>query len=510
MKTLRLLLGDQLNIRHSWFGTADSAVIYCMFEMRQETDYAEHHIQKAAAFFAAMRAFAKTLEDAGHKVIYLRLDDKRNKQTLTANLGMLLEETGAQRFEYQFPDEYRLDAQLADWCKQATIETQAFDTEHFYTARTDLADFFKEKNQLLMESFYRHMRKKHNILMAGPNPEGGQWNFDHDNRNKWDAKDAVPKKPDFAHDVRDILKLLKESRIKTMGNEGSGYLNQPLTRKEALSLLKFFCEKLLRHFGDYQDAMHTDEVLLFHSNLSFAMNVKLISPKDVVITVTNFYHKHAKDIAINEVEGFVRQIIGWREYMRGIYWMRMPDFAKENHFGNKNPLPYFYWDAKTKMKCLHHCIANSLDNAYAHHIQRLMVLGNFALLMQADPDDVDRWYLGVYVDAVEWVQLPNTRGMSQYADGGKLATKPYISSGNYINKMSNYCKECTYTPKKRIDNDACPFNALYWNFLHEKQQQLGLNPRMAFMYKQLEKIKPDEMEAIIMRAEAIMKDPGAF
>ena len=510
MKILRLLLGDQLNIKHSWFNKVDKNITYCMFEMRQETDYAEHHILKAAAFFAAMRTFAQTLEEDGHKVIYLRLDDERNTQTLSGNLELLLGETGAQRFEYLLPDEYRLDCQLAGWCKSATVETEAFDTEHFYTARYEVKDFFREKKQLLMESFYRHMRKKHGILMAGPNPEGGQWNFDHDNRNRWNPKDAVPQKPDFALDVRDIITLLRDSGVNTMGSEGSGYLNQPITRKEALSLLKFFCENLLLHFGDYQDAMHTDEALLFHSNLSFAMNVKLISPKDVLTTVTNFYHKFAKDIAINEVEGFVRQIIGWREYMRGIYWMRMPEFAKENYFGNRNPLPYFYWDAKTKMNCLHHCIANSLDNAYAHHIQRLMVLGNFALLMQANPDDVDRWYLGVYVDAVEWVQLPNTRGMSQYADGGKLATKPYISSGNYINKMSNYCKGCIYTPTKRIGDDACPFNALYWNFLHDKQQQLSLNQRMAFMYKQLEKIKPDEMEAIIMRAEAIMKDPGAF
>lgn len=510
MKTLRLLLGDQLNIKHSWFGTVSPDVTYCMFEMRQETDYAEHHILKAAAFFAAMRLFAETLKKDGHIVVYLKLDDKQNKQGLTANLEMLLGQTGATKFEYLLPDEYRLDLQLQKWCESLAIEHEVFDTEHFYTGRNDLAEFFHEKKQLLMETFYRDMRKKHSILMIGANPEGGQWNYDHDNRNRWNPKDPVPTKPDFAHDARDIIRLLKDSGVKTMGSKGDGYLNLPLTRKEALSLLKFFCEKLLRHFGDYQDAMHTDEALLFHSNLSFAMNAKIISPRDVVKTVTNFYHKHAQDIAINEVEGFVRQIIGWREYMRGIYWMRMPEFKEENYFGNKNPLPYFYWTGDTKMNCLHHCIVNSLDNAYAHHIQRLMVLGNFALLMQADPDDVDRWYLGVYVDAVEWVQLPNTRGMSQYADGGKLATKPYISSGNYINKMSNYCTGCTYTPKKRVGDDACPFNSLYWNFLHEKQQQLGLNPRMGFMYKQMEKIKPDEMEAIIRRAEAIIKDPVAF
>ena len=512
MKTLRLLLGDQLNIKHPWFSTVDKAVTYCLFEMKQETGYTTHHITKVAAFFAAMRRFAETLKSDGHTVIYYKLNDAHNTGNLTKNLSALIKYKGFKRFEYQLPDEYRLDEELKGFCQKLAIPFKAADTAHFYTTRHELRDFFEGKKQLLMENFYRNMRKKHGILMQTATvPEGTQWNYDHDNRNAWNDKHPVPKVPDFKHDVSGILTLLEQEKIKTMGRAPkNGLLNQPLTRAEALQRLKFFCEHQLEHFGTYQDAMHTQQVMLFHSDLSFALNVKLISPKDVVTTVVNYYHKHKGTVDIAQVEGFIRQVIGWREYVRGIYWLRMPEFSTENFFGNKNPLPDFYWTGTTKMNCLKHCVNNSLDNAYAHHIQRLMVLGNFALLAQVNPAEVDQWYLGVYIDAVEWVQLPNTRGMSQFADGGVLATKPYISSGNYINKMSNYCKECAYNVKTRTDKDSCPFNSLYWNFLHQKQDQLGRNARIAFMYKQLEKIPQQEMEKILQRAHSIIKNPDAY
>jgi deoxyribodipyrimidine photolyase-related protein len=510
MKTLRLILGDQLNTKHSWLRNTDDSVIYCLFEMRQETDYTRHHILKAATFFAAMRSFAKQLETDGHNVIYYRLDGNDNKQKLTENVRFLIDKHSIEKFEYQLPDEYRLDEELKAFCKGLHIESEAFDTEHFYTSRTELEDFFKGKKQLLMENFYRYMRKKHDILMEGKNPEGGKWNFDETNRNKWNPKTAIPQKPDFKHNVSEIISLLQKQGVTTMGRAGNGYINQPITRKEALELLKFFCEKLLLHFGDYQDAMHTEETTLFHSQLSFAINAKIISPRDVVTTVHNYYHKHKDTINISEAEGFIRQIIGWREYMRGIYWMHMPGYKKENYFGNKNKLPDFYWTGQTKMNCLKHSVSNSLDAAYAHHIQRLMVLGNFALLIQASPDEVDEWYLGVYIDAVEWVQLPNTRGMSQFADGGTVATKPYISSANYINSMSNYCGSCFYNAKTRTEEKSCPFNSLYWNFLYTKKKLLEQNPRMAFMYKQLDKIKPEEIELILKRADKIINAPDDF
>jgi deoxyribodipyrimidine photolyase-related protein len=271
-----------------------------------------------------------------------------------------------------------------------------------------------------------------------------------------------------------------------------------------LDQLKYFCEQLLVHFGDFQDAMHTEQDYLFHSRLSFAMNLKIISPKDVVKTVMNYYRKNSDSIHISQVEGFVRQIIGWREYMRGMYWALMPEYKTKNALENHNKLPEFFWTGNTKMNCLKHAINNSLDNGYAHHIQRLMITGNYALLTQTNPDAVDAWYLGVYVDAIEWVQLTNTRGMSQFADGGKIATKPYVSSGAYINKMSNYCKDCHYKHTKKVEEDACPFNSLYWNFLDEKREFLGNNFRMGMMYSVLDKMKTADVNALKKRAQHII------
>ena len=256
--------------------------------------------------------------------------------------------------------------------------------------------------------------------------------------------------------------------------------------------------------------MHTDEVYLFHSRLSFAINLKLISPKDVVKTVMNYYRKHGDAIAISQVEGFIRQIIGWREYMRGMYWALMPDYKSTNVLDNHNSLPNFFWTGHTKMNCLKHAITNSLENGYAHHIQRLMITGNYALLTQTHPDEVDDWYLGIYVDAIEWVQLTNTRGMSQFADGGKIATKPYVSSASYINKMSNYCSECHYNKNKKIGDDACPFNSLYWNFLDDKREQLSTNFRMKMMYSLLDKFSNEDLQNIKEKARHIIKNQDSY
>jgi len=266
----------------------------------------------------------------------------------------------------------------------------------------------------------------------------------------------------------------------------------------------------LVHFGDYQDALHTDETNLFHSRISFALNTKMIHPLEVVETVIAYYRKNSAEIALSQVEGFVRQIIGWREYMRGIYWKEMPAYAQKNALENQHPLPDFYWTGKTKMNCLHHAISNSLDHAYAHHIQRLMITGNFALLAQVHPDAVDQWYLGIYADAIEWVQITNTRGMSQWADGGIVATKPYVSAAAYIDKMSNYCGSCHYNKKERLGEKACPFNALYWNFLDDKKQFFAKNNRMAMMLRLLEKIPAPELVEIKARAGEIMTSPDAF
>ena len=508
---IRLLLGDQLNINHPWFQEIDPEVTYVLMEMRQETDYAPHHIQKVVAFFGAMQTFAQTLKNKGHQVRYLSLDDHKNKQNLNENLSLLIKEMGATSFEYQFPDEYRLDEQLKDFCQNTAIETQAVDTHHFMTKRKDLADFFEGKKQLILEFFYRNMRKQFDFLMQQGQPEGGQWNYDKNNRKKWKGTPEIPLA--YIPKTEELVALqnrITSAGVKTIGTMDTENFLFPFSREEALTQLDYFCTHLLVHFGDFQDALHTEEINLFHSRISFALNVKLISPLEVVQTVIDYYRANEDKIDLAQVEGFVRQIIGWREYMRGIYWKEMPHYAEKNALDNHNPLPDFYWTGNTKMNCLHHSISNSLDNAYAHHIQRLMITGNFALLAQVHPDAVDQWYLGIYADAIEWVQITNTRGMSQWADGGIVATKPYVSAAAYIHKMSNYCESCTYDKKKRLGEDACPFNSLYWNFLDDKKQFFAKNNRMSMMLRLLEKIPPQELAEIKARAGKILTQPDAF
>jgi deoxyribodipyrimidine photolyase-related protein len=511
MKTLRLILGDQLNIRHSWFRENNDQVIYLMAELGQEATYVRHHIQKVAGFFSAMRTFAHELREQGHKVIYYTLDAPENEGSLTELLDKVISEEHIQRFEYQMPDEYRLDEQLTKFCHGLELATQAVDSEHFLTDRGELEDFFRGKKQHLMESFYRYMRKKHQVLMLGDKePMGGKWNFDKQNRNKWKGQQAVPPLPDQSKDVTEIAAMIDSCEVSTIGTLDPSSFNWPTSRREALDLLEYFCEWLLPCFGTYQDAMHTDQPFLFHSRLSFALNCKLISPKEVIDQVVDHWEASNGQIDLAQVEGFVRQILGWREYMRGMYWKFMPEFSKENFFDHQNPLPEFFWTAKTKMNCLSHAIGQSLDHAYAHHIQRLMVTGNFALLTGIEPSELDRWYLGIYIDAIEWVEITNTRGMSQYADGGRIATKPYISSGSYIDKMSNYCGSCHYEVKEKIGEKACPFNSLYWNFLATHRERLQDNRRMGMMYSVLNKMDPDQLAAMQDRAERIIANPDHF
>lgn len=510
MKTLRLILGDQLNQNHSWFSTVDEQVLYCIFEMRQETDYVQHHIQKVIGFFAAMRAFSAQLQHQGHKVVYFTINDAENQQDLEQNIKLLIEQNGIQHFEYQVPDEFRLDEQLKSICGNISISSASFDTEHFLTTRDELAGFFEGKKQLLMERFYRYMRKKHHILINGEQPEGGTWNYDHNNRKKWKGQPEIPPYKAFKNDVQEIRADIATSGIKTIGNFEDSYFEYPINLDQAQQQLSYFCHALLPYFGDYQDALHTDEVYLFHSRLSFAMNLKIISPKEIILSVLEAYRKNMDRISIEQTEGFIRQVIGWREYMRGMYWKEMPKYKTLNTLENYGLIPDFFWTGETKMNCLHKTIKNSLDHAYAHHIQRLMITGNYLLLTQTHPDAVDDWYLGIYIDAIEWVQLPNTRGMSQYADGGKIATKPYVSSGSYINKMSNYCGSCQYNVKDRLGENACPFNSLYWNFLDDNKPKLFNNQRMRMMYSVLNKFSNEELYEMKLRAAEISAHPERF
>lgn len=505
VRYIRLILGDQLNASHSWFQHDPSEALYVMMELTQETDYVKHHRQKVLAFFAAMRNFAKALRQKSFKVHYLQLDDDENSGSLTQNLQAILAQYPQAQLQVQLPDEYRLDHQLRSWAGANHISIDWFDSEHFLTQRDSLSKIFDDDKSLLMETFYRHMRRRLGILMEGDQPVGGQWNFDGENRKKIPKKQTVPEPLMFANDVSDIEHMLEQQDVSTMGTADAQKLLWPTSRTQARQLLQYFCEHLLAHFGTYQDAMsvsslHSPSWTLYHSRLSFALNCKMLNPLEVVTTAIDYWHKN-EAITLNQVEGFVRQIIGWREYIRGIYWHFMPNYKNTNHLQHQRQLPHYFWDADTQMNCVKNCVQQSLDYAYAHHIQRLMITGNFALLAGIDPDQVDAWYLGIYIDAIEWVELPNTRGMSQYADGGLLATKPYVSSANYIDKMSHYCGDCHYSKSVKTGDKACPFNSLYWHFLNRHEQQFSHNHRMGMMYSLWHKKSQQEQNELLEQAE---------
>lgn len=486
--TLALVLGDQLNAGHSWFKTVDNNRLFVLMEVREETDYTQHHIQKVVGFFAAMRNFANALSNAGHKVCYIELDDPNNLQSVTKNLSLLLKILPkAQQVQLQQPDEYRVDHYLQDWAEHQSVEVKWYDSEHFLTQRSVLNDWFPGKESFLMESFYRRVRQQTGYLMENDKPIGGKWNFDKENRNKLANKQDVPSPLLFSHDVTDIVTMLEKKEVGTIGRIDSQRFIWPTSRLESRQLLDFFVENLLENFGRYQDAMHTDHWSLFHARLSFSLNTKMLSPREVVEKAISFWQTNPSRVNMAQIEGFVRQIIGWREFVRAIYWNHMPNYSSTNFFNNKAPLPSYYWTGKTNMQCMAKSIQQSLELSYAHHIQRLMVTGNFALLAGVNPDDVDAWYLGIYIDALQWVELPNTRGMSQFADGGILATKPYVSSGSYINKMSNYCQNCHYDVNQRVGERACPFNSLYWHFIDTHHEQLSNNARMSLILSQWNK-----------------------
>ena len=500
-KILRLVLGDQLNYRHSWYRHPSKDVVYVMMEVRQETDYVKHHIQKIAGFFAAMRQFAAYLVARGHRVIYLQLDDPENHQSIEKNLLQLVDREAATRFEYQLPDEFRLDRQLERIAGRLPVPVVAVDTEHFLTRRHDLEAHFKGKKRYFMESFYRHMRRSHRILMENDKPVGGKWNFDQSNRNRYDGAVPLPRAKRFRNDVSDIVAMIEGCGVKTFGRIRPERFVWPLNRQQARDLMREFVRKRLPYFGTYQDAMVQGNWSLFHSRLSFALNTKMLHPMEVIQAAIDRAREPSEpDIEIAQLEGFVRQILGWREYVRGIYWAQMPAYETLNHFNHQTPLPDYYWTAETGMTCMRAAIDQSLEHAYAHHIQRLMVTGNFALLAGVHPDAVDDWYLGIYIDAIQWVEIINTRGMSQFADGGIVATKPYISSANYIHKMSDYCQGCRYDHRKRTGEKACPFNSFYWDFLNRHRPLLENNPRISVMYRTWDRMKDDNRRDLMAQA----------
>jgi len=500
---LRLILGDQLNPRHSWYRQQDSSVIYLLAELRQETDYTRHHVQKVCAFFAAMAGFAAALKKAGHRVLHLTLDDTADDADLPALLRRLCQDLEIQQLDYQRPDEYRLLQQLRALSIDGVTLVEA-DTEHFLLPFDDIAQQFKPGKHRKMEFFYRDMRRRFQVLMDGDQPRGGKWNFDADNRNRLSTEDidALPQALCFSNKVGSILQRLQRHGVDTFGT-ASKELLWPVNRRQAEDLLAFFCDALLPLFGRFQDAMTGNSPhawSLYHSRLSFALNAKLLHPMQVIDAALRAFENHPEAIDIAQIEGFVRQILGWREYVRGVYWANMPDYQSRNALGATRALPRWFWDGNTRMRCQQHAIGQSLEFAYAHHIQRLMVTGNFCLLAGIDPDEVDQWYLGIYVDAIEWVELPNTRGMSQFADGGIVATKAYSASGNYLNKMSDYCGDCHYNVKQKTGERACPLNSLYWDFMLRHRAQFERNPRVGMVYRNWDRMSKDKREAVLDHA----------
>jgi deoxyribodipyrimidine photolyase-related protein len=502
MKCLRLILGDQLDIHHSWFKEQSADILYVMMEIETELKYVTHHIQKVVAFFSAMRWFAKDLRKKGHHIIYLELDDPDNRQDLSSNLKKLIRDHNITRFEYQEPDEWRLEKQLAMLCKQLDIKTARCASEHFMIPRNELSSIFISRPPV-MESFYRQSRKRFDILVKNGKPLGEKWNYDQSNREKFRGQVPLSDHKLFDYDRTLILNMIKAKSIQTIGSIEASHFIWPESFQDAMHMLEHFLEHHLPHFGRFQDAMTEESPWLFHSRLSFALNIKLLHPHLVIDKALSHWENNAEKIDLAQIEGFIRQIVGWREYMRGIYWTRMPEYKTVNKLNHKGSLPAWYWSGETGMNCLKHAIKSSLDLAYAHHIHRLMITGNFALLLGVDPDEVDEWYLGIYIDAIEWVELPNTRGMSQYADGGIVATKPYISSANYIDKMSDYCSGCIYREKDKVSQGACPFNSLYWAFLQEHRERLKENPRMKLIYKIWDRFSDDTHHQILNKAQEI-------
>ena len=502
MSTLRLILGDQLNPRHPWFESIDPDVLYVLQEVRQETDYVLHHAQKILAIFAGMRDLADRLRASGHRVHYLAIDDPDNRQHLTGNLDGLVAAHQISRFEWQAPDEYRLDAQLDGWFAASGLTGGKTDSAHFLSSRHEAASLFAGRKQWRMESFYRHMRLKHHVLLDEFGaPAGGQWNFDADNRKPWRGSPPEPADARPHHDHSILWRTIQNAGVTSFGEPAADDFRWPLNRAEALRQMEAFIAGILPHFGDYQDAMSVNAARLFHSQLSFALNVKMLHPREVIDAAENAWRSGNAPLA--SVEGFIRQILGWREYIRGVYWANMPEYADSNALDHHIPLPDWFWTGRTRMRCLADSIGNSLKHAHAHHIQRLMVIGNFALLAGLDPQALHHWYLGIYIDAFKWVELPNTLGMSQFADGGLLASKPYVSSAAYINKMGDYCKGCSYRKDRRIGEDACPFNALYWDFHLRHADKLSRNPRIGMVYRNLAKMDAAETAAIRAQAETI-------
>lgn len=482
MTVLIPILGDQLSgsLASLRDVSPDDAIIL-MMEVRDETTYVRHHKKKIALIFSAMRHFAESLCEAGWSVDYIRLDDPDNRQSFTAEVERAVKRHRCDAIRVVEAGEYRVRQMQDEWSGLTGLPVEILEDDRFICSLSDFYTWAQGRREHRMEYFYRDMRQRTGLLMTtGGKPEGGRWNYDKENRERPPRGLNYPAPERFAPDAitKEVLALVAAEFGGHFGDLTPFEL--PVTRVQAKRALKHFVAAALPDFGRYQDAMIAGQDYLYHSVLSLCLNLGLLEPVEVCEAAVAAYERG--EAPLNSVEGFVRQIIGWREYIRGMYWWDMPAFAQRNALAADRPLPDFYWTGDTDMRCLAESIGQTRREAYAHHIQRLMVLGNFAMLAGVSPQAISDWFLVVYFDAYEWVELPNVIGMSQFADGGMVASKPYAAGGAYINRMSDYCGRCRYDVKQKTGPDACPFNALYWDFLARHEKRLQGNMRMTNMY----------------------------
>lgn len=505
MSTLRLILRDQLSFSVSSLedACADDVILIC--EMMQEFTDVYHHPKKIAFLLTAMRHFAEELRKKGYKVRYIRLDDPNNSGSLKEEVHRALKEIGSKKVVVTQPSEYRLLKTIQAWHIDLGCRFDIRQDTRFLCDIDEFKAWASRRRELRMEYFYRIMRKKHHILIdKSGKPTGGQWNFDKENRKPPPRGLSSPKRISHLKDqiTKDVLLLVKKRFSHHFGNLEP--FHYAVTRAQALIELDHFIKYLLPFFGDYQDAMVAGEPYLYHSLISSYLNAGLLTPLEICRLAEKAYRVGLAPL--NAVEGFIRQILGWREYVRGIYWLHMPNYGEMNFLNAKEPLPKFYWTAGTKMACVAEAVQHTRDHAYSHHIQRLMITGNFALLVGLDVKQVQEWYLAVYSDAFEWVEMPNTLGMALFGDGGIIASKPYAASGKYIHKMSNFCDKCVYNPNMTTEKDACPFNSFYWDFLARNQQKLRQNHRLSYAYATWDKFDEQKQKSIQAKAKQLLND----
>ena len=499
VEKLILILGDQLTEDISSLRELDPGKdVIIMAEVLGEASYVAHHPKKIILIFSAMRSFSDKLRSLGYRVEYSFFDDPQNTQSLSGELIRRSEQFKCSKVTVTQPNEWRVIEDLSN--VPLTVEFK--EDNRFISQISEFNDWAEGRKQLRMEYFYRDMRRKTGLLMDGEKPVGGKWNYDQENRKP--APDSVlhtgPKFFSNTEHTKSVINLVSERFSENFGNIAN--FNFATTQSQAEEALDHFIDKALPDFGAYQDAMMMDQPFLFHAIISPYLNIGLLKPLDVCKKAEKAFLDGRAPL--NSVEGFIRQIIGWREYIRGIYFLQGPNYTQNNYLDHNRPLPSLYWGKESGLNCLDQCVKQTEEFSYAHHIQRLMVTGNFALLTGVSPYEVHEWYLSVYIDAFEWVEAPNTIGMSQFADGGVVASKPYVSSGAYINKMSNYCKSCKFKVSEKVGKDACPFNALYWHFLSRNRDKFQGNPRMAQMYRTWDRMNEDHKNNVIKSADEFL------